>query len=85
MIVSSDVTLLNYIFLKIWGWDIVNKVTVDLVEPYNFYIVSEFKLSRSHSQDSHLHSKFLIFIDAQFHIANADLHIYNNKKWIIIT
>lgn len=56
-----------------------------MVEPYNFYIVGEFKLSRSHSQDRHLHSTFLIFIDAQFHIANADLHIYNNKKWIIIT
>lgn len=46
MIVLSDVIFLNYIFLKIWGWVIVNKVIVDMVEFYNFYIVSEFKLLR---------------------------------------
>lgn len=47
MIVLSDVIFLNYIFLKIWGCRvIVNKVIVDMVEFYNFYIVSEFKLLR---------------------------------------
>lgn len=46
MIVLSDVIFLNYIFLKILGWVIVNKVIVDMVEFYNFYIVSEFKLLR---------------------------------------